>query len=83
MDDLFSGVWEKGLVGALSGAILAILVGPFVWLNHRREKRKAEEESVRERAARETSSKAQRENDEKWAREFASKPVPDIGRKRD
>ncbi len=83
MDDLFSGVWEKGLVGFLTGAILALLVAPIVWLNDRRKKRKAEEEAVRERAALGASSKAQREDDQKWAREFASKPVPDIGRKRD
>ncbi len=80
MDDLFSGVLEKALIGAATGAILAIVFWPIIWLKQRREKR---EKARRERAALRASSKVQREDDEKWAKEFTSKPVPDIGQKRD
>ncbi len=77
------GVLEKALIGAAVGGIIAIVFSPIIWLMQRRDKRKAEEKASRERGAQRAISKVQREDDEKWAREFASTPAPDIGRKPD
>ncbi len=83
LDDMLSGVWEMALIGAATGAMSVIVFWPIIWLKQRRDKREAGEKASRERAARRAFSKVQREDDEKWAREFASRPVPGIGRKPD